>query len=49
MIGGEATETYTFETGFYGLTTMPPEIHKIMDKILQLRYICRKSGFYHQV
>ena len=34
IIEGKATGTYTFETGFYGLTTMAPEFQKIMDKIL---------------
>ena len=33
-IGGRATGTYAFNTGFYGLTTMPPDFQKIMDKIL---------------
>ena len=30
IIGGETT--YAFKTGFYGLTIMPPEFQKIMDK-----------------
>ena len=34
IIGAKATGTYTFKTGLFGLTTMPPEFQKIMDKIL---------------
>ena len=34
MSGGRATETYAFSTGYYGLTKMPPEFHKIMDTLL---------------
>ena len=25
IVGGETTGTYTFRTGFYGVTTMPPD------------------------
>ena len=32
-IGGRATGTYAFKTGFFGLTILPPEIHKFLDKI----------------
>ena len=35
IIGGETTGTYPFKTGYYCLTTMPPEFQKIMDKKLQ--------------
>ena len=34
IIGGRATGTYTFNTGYYGLTIMPPEFQKIEDKLL---------------
>ena len=34
IIGGQTTGTYAFRTGYYGLTTMPPEFQKIMDRIL---------------
>ena len=34
IIGGKATGTYRFITGFYGLTTMPTEFQKAMDKEL---------------
>ena len=34
IIGGRATGTYAFNTGFYGLTIMPPEFQKIMDQLL---------------
>ena len=34
IIGGEATGTYTIITGFDGLTTMPTEFQRIMNKIL---------------
>ena len=34
IVGGETTGTYAFNTGFYGLTTMPPEFQKIMDNNL---------------
>ena len=34
IIGGQATETYRFNTGFYGLTDMPAEFPKAIDKIL---------------
>ena len=29
IIGGEATGTYHFETGLYGLTVMPPDFQKV--------------------
>ena len=32
--GGESTGTYAFNTGYYGLTILPPEFQKIMDNIL---------------
>ena len=34
MIGGQATGTYRFNTGFYGLTDMPAEFQKAIDKIV---------------
>ena len=34
IIGGKATGTYRFITGFYGLTVMPTEFQKLMDKKL---------------
>ena len=34
LIGGESTGTYQFVTGFYGLTVMPTEFHKVMDIVL---------------
>ena len=34
IVRGELTGTYAFNTGFYGLTIMPPEFQKIMDNIL---------------
>ena len=34
IIGGRATGLYAFITGYYGLTIMPPEFQKIMDKLL---------------
>ena len=34
IIGGNATRTYRFKTGFYGLTTKPTEFQKVMDLIL---------------
>ena len=34
IIGGKATGTYRFITGFYGLTVMPTEFQKVMDKEL---------------
>ena len=34
IICGEATGTYRFKTGFYGLTDMPAEFHKAMDYTL---------------
>ena len=35
ILCGEATGTYRFKTGFYGLTDMPTEFQKTMDCILQ--------------
>ena len=32
--GGQTTGTYRFNTGFYGLTDMPAEFQKAIDKIL---------------
>ena len=34
LVGGCSTGTYRFETGFYGLTTMPAEFQWVMDSIL---------------
>ena len=34
IICGDATGTYRFKTGFYGLTVMPAEFHKAMDYTL---------------
>ena len=34
IIGGSATGTYRFITGFFGLTVMPTELQKVMDKEL---------------
>ena len=34
IIGGKTTGTYAFKTGYYGLTTMPPESQKLMEKFL---------------
>ena len=34
IVGGKATGTYRFKTGFYGLTDMPTEFQKAMDRIL---------------
>ena len=34
LVGGKSTGTYRFQTGFYGLTTMPAEFQRVMDKIL---------------
>ena len=31
---GRAIGTYALNTGFYGLTTLPPEFQKVMNKIL---------------
>ena len=39
IICGRETGTYAFSTGIYGLTIMPPEFQKIMDKLLhKIRY-----------
>ena len=35
ILGSEATGTYRFKTGFYGLTDMPTEFQKAMDCTLQ--------------
>ena len=35
ILCGEATRTYRFKTGFYGLTDMPTEFQKAMDCTLQ--------------
>ena len=45
-VGGRATGTYAFNTGYYGLTIMPAEFQKIMDKLFHKirRYsICNKG------
>ena len=34
ILGDESTGTYVFNTGYYGLTMMPPEFQKIMDNTL---------------
>merc|ERR1711894_523373 len=34
IVGGKATGTYRFLTGFYGLTDMPTEFQKAMDRTL---------------
>ena len=34
ILGGESAGTYAFNTGYYGLTIMPPEFQTIMDNIL---------------
>ena len=34
ILGGKATGTYRFLTGFYGLADMPAEFQKAMDRIL---------------
>ena len=34
VVGGSATGTYRFKTGFYGLTDMPTEFQKAMDRTL---------------
>ena len=45
--GGRATGTYAFNTGYYGLTIMPPDFQKIMDKLLhQLR---NTSAFFDDI
>ena len=35
IVGGQATGTYRFITGFYGLTDMPAEFQKAIDNILK--------------
>ena len=34
IIGGNATSTHAFNTGYYGSTIMPPVFQKILDQIL---------------
>ena len=34
IVGAKATGTYRFKTGFYGLTDMPTEFQKAMDRTL---------------
>ena len=34
LVGGRSTGTYRFRTGFYGLTSMPAELQRVMDSIL---------------
>ena len=34
ILGGKATGTYRFKTGFYGLTDMPTEFLKAIDRTL---------------
>ena len=34
IVGGRATGNYRFKTGFYGLTDMPTEFQKAMDRTL---------------
>ena len=34
LLGGNATGTYQFQTGFYGLTDMPAEFQKAVDLTL---------------
>ena len=34
IVGGKATETYRFLTGFYGLVDMPAEFQKAMDRTI---------------
>ena len=35
IIGGEATGTYRYVNGFYGLTVMPTEFQRVIDKVLE--------------
>ena len=35
ILAGESTGTHAFNTGYYGLTILPPEFPKIMDSILR--------------
>ncbi len=37
IVGGEATGTYQFRTGFYGLADMPAEFQQAMDRTLNNR------------
>ena len=34
IVGGQATGTYRFLTGFYGLANMPAEVQKAMDRTM---------------
>ena len=34
IVGGDATGTYRFKTGYYGLTIMPTEFQQVMDNEL---------------
>ena len=34
IVGGKSKGTYRFKIGFYGLTTMPAEIQRVMNFIL---------------
>ena len=34
IVGGKATGTYRFVTGFYGLAVMPAEFQKAMDRTI---------------
>ena len=43
LIGGNATGTYQFQTGFYGLTDMPAEFQKAVDLTLT---ICNNTNAY---
>ena len=45
IVGGKATGTYRFLTGFYGLTDMPTEFQKAMDRTLLnlANTFCKKS------
>ena len=47
IIGCRATGTYAFNTGHYGLTIMPPEFQKIIDK--QLHKIRKSFAFIDDI
>ena len=47
IIGGQAKGTYRFNTGYYGLTDMPAEFQKAIDKILYNLSNTLFSGRYH--
>ena len=34
LVGGNSTGAHRFKTGFFGVTTMPPEFQRVMDAIL---------------